>query len=312
MADTPAKTTGLKRELTYSPSELSPSLIQAEKIAKTVTLSPEHSSTIAMSQLPEQPATTNTVIQLSDIVCSVINNPEFVNAIIPMVAEKVIESIRPKIDQIVYAAVQPHLEMIDQCKQEIDNQRKVISEQQSTISKLQDTVTNIGRRVEAQEQYSRRTSLRFNNVKVPTDNKGNIIKPINTDKAVLNICNEQLGLSLTENDLGRTHPIGEIKNGKVSIIVRFLSYRQRQLVFNNKKNLKNHPDKLFITENLTKYRYGLLKHLGTLRIQERIHSYWTQDGKIIIKETAQSGFSVVNSYKDIRELGGDVIDDEDF
>jgi hypothetical protein len=43
-------------------------------------------------------------------------------------------------------------------------------------------------RVEEQEQYSRRTNLRFNNVRVPTNSNGNIIQPIDTDSIVLKIC----------------------------------------------------------------------------------------------------------------------------
>ena len=47
------------------------------------------------------------------------------------------------------------------------------------------------------------------------------------DALVLKICNTKLGLQLNTKDIGRSHPIGEVKNGKISIITRFLSYRQR-------------------------------------------------------------------------------------
>ncbi|CAC5420255.1 unnamed protein product [Mytilus coruscus] len=166
-------------------------------------------------------------------------------------------------------------------------------------------------RVEEQEQYSRRTSLRFNNIKIPTNGNGRIIKPINTDFLVLQICNEQLGLDINLKDLSRTHPIGKVKNGKMSVIVRFLSYRTRQLVFSNKKKLKNNEDKLFISENLTKYRYGLMKHLNVLRFTEKIHSFWTHDGKIIAKETPESDYIVISCNQDIRDLGGEISDEDD-
>jgi hypothetical protein len=55
-------------------------------------------------------------------------------------------------------------------------------------------------------------------------------------------------------DIGRSHIIGKVKDGKSQVIVRFISYRTRNKVYSNKKGLKNHPDKIFITENLTKYR----------------------------------------------------------
>jgi hypothetical protein len=32
-------------------------------------------------------------------------------------------------------------------------------------------------------------------------------------------------------DIGRSHPIVETKNGKIYVIARFLSYRKRQLVY---------------------------------------------------------------------------------
>ena len=105
-----------------------------------------------------------------------------------------------------------------------------------------------------QAQYSRRTNLRFNNVKVPT-NGNNVVKtPIGTDSLVLDICKNQLGFKLNITDIGRSHPIGEIRDGKISIIVRFLTYRQRHMVFSKKKELKCHVDKTFISETLTRHR----------------------------------------------------------
>jgi hypothetical protein len=41
-------------------------------------------------------------------------------------------------------------------------------------------------RIEGQEQYSRRTSLRFHNIKVPVDKRGNVKHPVNTDELILN------------------------------------------------------------------------------------------------------------------------------
>jgi hypothetical protein len=89
-------------------------------------------------------------------------------------------------------------------------------------------------------------------------------------------------------DIGRSHPIGEIRDGKISIIVRFLTYRQRHMVFSKKKELKGHVDKTFITENLTRHRYDLLKRLNTLRVDRKIHSFCTHNGSVLVKETERS------------------------
>jgi hypothetical protein len=64
----------------------------------------------------------------------------------------------------------------------------------------------IDMRLEEQEQYSRRTSLRFHNVRVPTDHKGNIIQPVDIDGIVLKICNKDLTVPLDIHHRGRSHP----------------------------------------------------------------------------------------------------------
>ena len=179
------------------------------------------------------------------------------------------------------------------------------------IYKFYGKLDKIETRVEEQEQYSRRTSLRFHNVPAPTDDKGDIIKPIDTDSLILGICHNQLKLKLDTRDIGRSHPIGEIKDGKISINVRFLSYRQRQLVFSNKRKLKCNTNKTFITENLTKHRYNLLYRLNTLREKGQINSFWTHDGSIMIKQSENSRPKVVISRQDIYTLGGEVLESDD-
>jgi hypothetical protein len=75
-------------------------------------------------------------------------------------------------------------------------QETVIQQQNQTINNLTNKINKLGSRIEEQEQYSRRTSLRFNNVKAPTNDRGEIRRPIDTDALVLKICNTKLGLQL--------------------------------------------------------------------------------------------------------------------
>jgi hypothetical protein len=58
-------------------------------------------------------------------------------------------------------------------------------------------------RLESQEQYFRRTSLRFHNIKEPVNERGRIISPVNTDDLILNICINLPGVNLTINDIGK-------------------------------------------------------------------------------------------------------------
>ena len=66
---------------------------------------------------------------------------------------------------------------------------------------------------------------------MPTKANGQIIKPINSDQLVLDICNNELGLDLQLQDIVRTHPIGPVQDDKADIIARFISYMPRQQFF---------------------------------------------------------------------------------
>ena len=147
-------------------------------------------------------------------------------------------------------------------------------------------------------------------MKVPTNRKGEIIQPVDTDSIVLGIYNKDLSLKPDIHHIGRSHPIGEPKDGKISTITRFLTYRERQLVFSNNKKLKGNPDKMFIVENLTKHRYDLIKRLDSLRKNGKIHSYWTHDGSVLATKTEQSRTINIKNRKDVYEPGGEILEDE--
>ena len=289
-----------------SPDNSSPSMQQVEKLARLVNLD----TSLSDSSLPNSDSTENiissvekeTVFKLSDVVCATLKNQEFMDSIIPLITEKVIEMVKPKIVQIVDECMQPHLLSIKHNKDALILKDVELNKYKEEMKMLKTKLDKVEARIEEQEQYSRRTSLRFHNVPVPTDDNGDIIKPINTDALVLDICNKNLKLNLNTRDIGRSHPIGEIKDGKIAIIVRFLSYRQRQLVFNSKRYLKGNKSKIFIAENLTKHRYDLLHRLNTLREKDIIHSFWTHDGSIIVKTTENARPKKIYSRQDIYKV----------
>jgi hypothetical protein len=177
-----------------------------------------------------------------------------------------------------------------------------VSQLQDNNAKLKDKIDLIDMRLEEQEQYSRRTSLRFHNVRVPTDQKGNIIQPVDTDGIDLKNCNKDLNVPLDIHHIGRYRPIGEAKDGKISIIVRFLTYRQRHMVFSNKKKLKGNKDKMFIDENLTKYRYDLLRQLNGTKKINKVHSIWTHDGSILVKERENSKVKMIKNQSNADKM----------
>lgn len=111
-------------------------------------------------------AQNDTVIQLSEVVCVTLKNSNFIDQIIPLISQRVIESITPTLFKIVDDQIKPHLENLNKNNRIIDMQTDVIDTQGKTIENLQYRLQQLGVKVEEQEQYSRSTSLRFNNVKV--------------------------------------------------------------------------------------------------------------------------------------------------
>jgi hypothetical protein len=167
---------------------------------------------------------------------------------------------------------------------------------------LNNKIIELESRIEGQEHYARRTSLRFHNIKVPVDERGNVKHPFNTDELILNVCNDKLGLDINLHDIGSSHIIGKVKDGKSQVIVRFISYRTRSKVHSNKHALKNHPDKFFITENLTKYRTELVKQLAELKYNDLLYTYWTSDGCIFLKQNTTSRKILIHNRDDILDF----------
>lgn len=268
---------------------------------------------------------------IADKVVEALTSPEVLDQIIPVISDKLCESIGNSLSKTVEAQVKSALdEHIKPLKETIQKQQETITEQKSVIKKQAELViatnkrvtsneqtlneynTEIGDlyqrinlleiRLENQEQYSRRTSLRFHNIQVPIDRSGRIIHPVNTDDLILNVCNQKLKLGIQKEDIGRSHVIGKVRNGKSQVIVRFLSYRIREKVYSAKKRLKGDPDKIFITENLTTFRTNLVKELSDLKFNHNINAYWTNDGRIYAKKSESSTKQLIRNHDDILDL----------
>ena len=177
-----------------------------------------------------------------------------------------------------------------------------MKEHSTEINALYNKIKELESRIEGQEQYSRRSSLRFHNIKVSVDERGNVKHHVYIDGLILNVCNNKLGLDINLHDIGRSHIIGKVKDGKSQVIVRFISYRTRTKVHSNKKGLKNHQEKIFITENLTKYRTELVKQLAELKFNGLLYTYCTSDGRIFIKQNTTSCKLLINNRDDILDF----------
>jgi hypothetical protein len=59
---------------------------------------------------------------------------------------------------------------------------------------------------------------------------------------------------------------------------------------------------MFIAENFTKYRYDLLRQLNGMNKINRVHSFWTHDGSMLVKERENSKVKVNKNQSDADKM----------
>ena len=125
-------------------------------------------------------------------------------------------------------------------------------------------------RCDSLEQYSRRTSIRITGMKECPQSE--------VEASVVSIIRDKLELDLDSSAVDRCHPVGGKGGGSRSITVKFVSYRHKCLILQNRRKLQGTG--LRINEDLTKNRYRLYKKAVD---GFGIRSVWTLDGKVFVK-----------------------------
>lgn len=129
-------------------------------------------------------------------------------------------------------------------------QRAVTDALSENKEKLETRVSQLEKDLEEAQQYSRRTNVLIHGVKEESGE--------DTDRIAHDLFTEQMGVPIVDRDITRSHRLGRRAEGtERPIIVRLLSYRQKKLVYDQKKSLKDTG--FVVTENLTKKRYNLYK-----------------------------------------------------
>ena len=187
--------------------------------------------------------------------------------------------------------------LIDDQKKIIVDQRELIDSKSDSIEELQGEVSYLMTEMNALklnfnelEQYGRRNSLRFVNMKLPeptTDNRDDRERDLTI--FMVNFINKAvfkgLGQPLTERDIERCHTMGRPnKFGAKQVLVKFRRYHDKRRVFISKSSLKGNPNKSFIAEDLTSVNHSQVKNLLPLKKSTKIHSFWTSDGRIYAKK----------------------------
>ena len=131
-------------------------------------------------------------------------------------------------------------------------------------------IVALERHVDDLEQYSWRQCLRIFGVE---EKDGE-----DTDKIVMEV-EEKIGVTVQLTDIDKSHRV-RVKRGDRPnpLIDKFVSYRNRNEFFLNKRKLKN-PG-VTIREDLTKVRYDLLQEAIK---KHGFQNVWKVDGAVIVK-----------------------------
>ncbi|XP_062588513.1 uncharacterized protein LOC134250176 [Saccostrea cucullata] len=234
---------------------------------------------------------------INELIVNAVHSQAFMGAFAPLIAS----AITPHIQLIVQSCLQPILSSIKEQQKDIEEQNEEIKTLKESNDELKRRVDDLEYGLDNLEQYGRRPSLRFHNVPLPEPGEDGTREPLDTESAVIQIC-AGMGVTITPDDIDRSHPIGSPKQNKIQIICRFRNWKIKNRVYSEKKQLKNNVNKIFVTEDLTKYRQALVSKIIQAKKSEIVHSFWTYDGRIFINFEKKGHRYEVRSFEDLENL----------
>ena len=219
----------------------------------------------------------------------------------------IIEAFKdPSVAEQMAAAFAPHLERIaDKMCERLDAKVKIMTQQlqarDQKIQSLENTVNILQLKIDDQEQYSRRESLRISGIPEMASE--------NTDQIVMTLCNEtpRCDPPLQDSDLARSHRSGDIEKTNRVILAKFSTYKIRDRVIRARTNLKDfnkdNDNPIYINEDLTKRKADLLYRARQFKKEKLILDTWTWDGLVRIKDNMRK-VHVINTIEDLNAFRG--------
>ena len=159
----------------------------------------------------------------------------------------------------------------------LDGLTSTIVSLQKENSELRARVSALEAKADAAEQYSRRNCLTVAGVKEDTSE--------NTDVLVIDM-SRAIGAEISLDDIERSHRVGKLRISRPrDIIVMFVSYRTRRLVYGARTKTKDCGyTGIFINEDLTKSRNKLLLKARKMVKSKVLKSSWSSDGTVLVRD----------------------------
>ena len=183
---------------------------------------------------------------------------------------------------------------------ELERAKKAAKQQRSDIQELQESLDEL-------EQYSRKNSVEIHGI--PED------IGISTDEVVCKVA-AAVGFQIAPDNIEISHRLYR-KKGAKPIIAKFLNHKDKAKLYKARIKLRNVTlstlfpsysatglagQRIFINENLTRYRSDMMKLAIEKRKDGKILSTWSLDGRIFIKTSPSGRPRQMFSNEEIKEL----------
>ena len=104
------------------------------------------------------------------------------------------------------------------------------------------------------------------------------------EKTLINFCRDKLNVTVTPLDISNIHRLKSGPNNPVwPVIVRFANKKICNEIYSAKKWLKGSPDRIFVSEHLTKNASNLFYEARKLKKEKKIFSCWMMNGVVYVE-----------------------------
>ena len=128
-----------------------------------------------------------------------------------------------------------------------------------------------------------------------------------TEKAVIALFNEKMGVEITPSDISTAHRLpkrNRNETGPPAVTVRFSNRKARNKVYGARYKLKTNLVLIFINEDFTKQSAKLFSETRKLVKAKKIYQTWTKNGNVFIKaqDTLSRKPKVISVESDLTHL----------
>ena len=170
-------------------------------------------------------------------------------------------------------------------------------------SKLLEKITDLERRMNESDQYSRRECLEISGL--PSSVNNDIL-----EGTVLTIL-EKIGSAVPAENIEAIHRLKSYNNTSNKVIMKLSRRKDVFRIFTSKNKLKGidlsdlnieKGTKIYINESLCNAYKSMWNECKSLKTRGLIHSYWVYNGKLSIKEKEDSKIINASHINDLKQF----------